>query len=160
MVRIGETAPSFRTAALVDGTLCYIDSAQFSDSWVMLCFVPHLGLIETSFLDRQAESRHFVRENCALLAVAPEGDVFLQPWMRRVGNLRAILLIDPLRRLHRAYAVPRAKIPARCRSFVIDPDGLLRFQVLHDLNGRGISILSEILDASRAQPARVACRRY
>jgi alkyl hydroperoxide reductase subunit AhpC len=158
MIRIGHTAPRFRVPALVDGTLGYIDSRRFSNHWIVLCFVPRLGLIETSFLDRQANSCHFTGEHCSLFAVSSANDTLHQPWLSRIGKVKPVLLADPLGHLHRIYKV--STDPAsRCRSFVIDPEGLLRFQIVHDLNGRGISVLSEILDATRRQPARAACER-
>jgi alkyl hydroperoxide reductase subunit AhpC len=158
MIRIGHTAPRFRVPALVNGTLIYIDSTRFSHHWIVLCFVPRLGLNEVSFLDWQANSRHFARENCSLLAVGSADYTLHQPWLSRVGKVKPILLADPLGHLHRTYKI--SIDPAlRCQSFVIDSEGLLRFQIVHDLNGRGISVLSEILDATRRQPVRVACER-
>lgn len=159
MIRIGQTAPHFRAPALVDGTLRYINSTQFSAHWVMLCFVPRLGLVETSFLDRQANSRHFARHGCSLLAVASAGNTLHQPWLGRIGRMKPILLADPLGHLHRAYRVS-IDPTSRCRSFLTDPEGVLRFQIMHDLNGRGISVLSEILEATRRHPARVVCEHY
>lgn len=155
MIHIGEKAPRFRVPAMIEGRFSYVDSSQFNGRWAVLCFVPHLGQIEASSLDRQTDSPHFAG-GAALLAVSSNEEVLLQACISYFGNLRVILLADLLHRLHRAYRVMTTTSAARCRSFVIDPHGLLRFQLGHDLNGRGIRVLSEMLDAVQSQPP--ACR--
>ncbi len=132
MRRIGERAPRFRVPALIGGALTYIDSAQFQGRWTALCFVPYVGLVETAFLDHQANT--FAQINTV--------------------TVRIPLLTDPLGRLHRFFGVTVAQMPVRCQTFLIDPDGIIRFHLVHDLNGRGMDALLEIIGAGQGQEKR------
>jgi alkyl hydroperoxide reductase subunit AhpC len=69
MIRIGQTVPRFRVTAFVNGTLDFIDSTRFTHHWMVLCFVPRLGLNEASFVDPQANYRYFSRHGCLLIPV-------------------------------------------------------------------------------------------
>lgn len=84
MIRIGVKAPRFRIPSVIKGMPGYAASSQFKDRWVVLCFVPHLGMIEASFLDRQTDSPHFA-EGATLLAVNPDEKTLLQPWIGHIG---------------------------------------------------------------------------
>lgn len=152
MRRIGERAPRFRVPALMEGAFIYIDSARFQGRWMVLCCLPSLGLVEPTFLDQQVEA--FAQKGASLLAVGPEDDSLHQPWASRIGKLRVPILADPLRRLRRSYGIARAYAPGRCRTFLMDPDGLLQFHLVHDLNGREMSALLEIIGAGQSQKAQ------
>lgn len=69
----------------------------------------------------------------------------------QITSLEVILLTDPLLRLHRALGITVPKEQARCRSFLIDSDGILRFDLTHDLNGRDMSALKEMLIVHQGQ---------
>jgi alkyl hydroperoxide reductase subunit AhpC len=152
MRRIGERAPCFWFPALVEGNLTYIEFASFRGRWVALCFLASLGLIESVFLDRRTEA--FAREGAALLAVVPDDRALRRPWCSQFGKLPIPLLTDPLKRLHRAYGMVASQHQGRCRSFLIDPNGIIRFHLVHDLNGRDMDALLEIIGASQGQEKR------
>jgi alkyl hydroperoxide reductase subunit AhpC len=143
MLLIGHRAPRFRVPALRDGALTYLDSAGLRGRWVVLCCLPRLSLVEATIVDRQAAT--FADYRAEFLAVAPDDRTLRRPWLVRLGALRAPLLVDPLRRLHRAYGLVQDQTLTRCRTFLIDPDGLLRFHLVHDLTGRGLGAIMEIL---------------
>lgn len=143
MLLIGQRAPRFRVPALRDRALTYLDSAALHGRWVVLCCLPRLSLVEATIVDRQGAA--FTCYGADFLAVAPEDHALRRPWLGRLGALRAPLLVDPLRRLHRAYGLAPDQTLTRCRTFLIDPDGLLRFHLVHDLIGRGLSAVTEIL---------------
>src|SRR5579884_145484 len=123
MLLIGHRAPRFRVPALRDGALTYLDSAGLRGRWVVLCCLPRLSLVEATIVDRQAAT--FADYRAEFLAVAPDDRT--------------------LRRLHRAYGLVQDQTLTRCRTFLIDPDGLLRFHLVHDLTGRGLGAIMEIL---------------
>lgn len=154
MVRIGERAPVFRAPALVEGTLHYIESRTFSGQWVVLCFVPSLRPLEAMFLNQQCASEAMAQKGTSVLAVGPDPGFLHRSWIPHLGDLRIVLLADPLQRLHRSYDVAIRNGMPRCCSFVIDPDGVLRFRLEHDLTPRGVSWLAESLTASPARAVR------
>lgn len=152
MVQIGAPAPCFRSPALVDGQLTYVDLARFRTRWAVLCFVHRLELLEAVFLDRHVDG--FLKQGLALLAVSPKPEPLHEGWITQFGRLRVPILADPLRRLHRRYRIVATEASPRCHTFLIDPDGLLHFHLVHDLNGRGMSAILETPRANRTQEAQ------
>jgi alkyl hydroperoxide reductase subunit AhpC len=146
MVRIGKKVPSFRVPALTEDGLRYVTLGRFKDRWVLLCFLPLLTRTEAVFLQHQPSFPTFASNEASLIAVSPDPALFYECWTRQMKSSGLVLFIDPLHRLHRAFGIkPRAVM--RCQSFVIDPEGMLQFLMVHDLKGDGISALSEILNA-------------
>lgn len=147
MIHVGHTVPGIRVPALIEGGLTYLEFPPPGGLWSALCFPATMGLIESIFLDRQIEE--FGREDTTLFAVVPHARGFLDSWYGQVGKLRVRLMTDPLRRLRKVYGLTPADPYGRCQSLLIDPNGALRFRLTHDLNGRGLSALREIIHASR-----------
>jgi len=145
-MKIGRPSPPFRLPALVEGTLTYLDSARFKGRCVALCFLPPLGLLESAVLERY--SPIFDQQKADLLGIVPENAFFSGTWHRWIWPNGLILLSDPLGRLSRSFGVSHRPAPSRCQSFVIDPEGILRYHLVHDLNGRGMRALLEILKAT------------
>lgn len=148
MTKIGHPVPHFRAPALVGGTLLLLDSAGLRGRSFTLCFLPPLGLLERAVLERHVQN--FAEEKAFFLGVVDEGALFFGPWQRDLWPKGLTLTADPLGRLARSFGVSHRPAPARCQSFVIDKDGLLRYHLVHDLNGRGMGALLEILKACRS----------
>lgn len=156
MKQTGTLSLNFRVPALAEKELIYLDSKQFAGRWVALSFLPNLGLMESAFLDHQAEI--FGQIDTALLMVS-SGARPLHRWLNCPMKPRVPLLADPLGRLHRSFGVTVAHLPARCHTFLIDRAGILRFHLIHDFTDRGLSALHEIVTLSQAQETgRVTAR--
>ena len=153
MIRIGERVPHVRVPALANGTLTYFDWTQYRNRWLVLCSVPKLGVIDSIFLDHHASA--FANYDAALIALCPEEGPLHHPGIRQLGALRIPILADPLRRLCRTYGILTQERQGRSQTFLIDPDHVLRFQVVQDLNGRGINAILELLSATQAQGLRL-----
>ena len=147
-MKIGCPAPHFRAPALVEGALTFFDSAHGRGRRGALAFLPTLGLLEGAVLEYQAAS--FEQVKAALFAVVPERTFLAGPWQREIWPRGLTLLSDPLGRLSRYYGVPQPLSSGRCHSFVMDQESSLRYHLVHDLNGRGMSALLEILKACRS----------
>lgn len=154
MKRIGRLIRSIRVPALIQGELTALDFPPLGGRWSALCFPSTFGLVESVFLDRQTGV--FEREDAALFDVVPSEGTIRESWCRQFGTLRIPLLADPLRRLRKAFGLEAPDSSTRCQSLLLDPTGVYRFHLTHDLNGRGMSALLEIVRASRHQAARPA----
>jgi alkyl hydroperoxide reductase subunit AhpC len=151
MIRIGYPVPNFRVPALAEGALTYFDSAGIKGRCLALSFLPPIGLFEFSLLGKYCQS--FDQKRTVFAGVASEDSFFAGPWQRRCWPQGLILLSDPLGRLSRSYGISSISAAARCQSFVIDAEGILRYHLVHDLNSRGLSALLEILKVSQAPSA-------
>lgn len=149
MLQIGAPSPQFRLPALVDGQLALVDLAHFRTQWVVLCFIPRLEMVEAVFLDRHVDAFH--KQGVSFLAISPKPEPLHEGWIKQFGTLSVPIVADPLRRLRRRYRIAAMETPPRCQTFLIDPEGLLRFHLVHDFNGRGMSAILEIFCANRTQ---------
>lgn len=150
-MKMHHPVPHVRVPALVQGELTYVDCPGSLDRCLALCFLPPMELLEYLeyvVLERQVPA--FGALKSVFLGVVPEESFFFGPWQRRLWPHGLTLLNDPLGRLARLYGVPRRLTPLRCHSFVIDQESILRYRLVHDLNGRGMSALLEILKACRS----------
>ena len=152
MTKIGHPIPHFRALALVGGNLILLESVRLRGGCIVLCFLPPLGLFERTALERHV--RAFEEEQAVFLGVVDEGALFFGPWQKDLWPRGLTLTADPLGRLSRSFGVSRYQPRARCQSFVIDAEGFLRYHLVHDLNGRGMGALLEILKASQTLGAQ------
>ena len=149
MKRIGERALTFRLPTIVDGTLTYIHPQQFEGQWVALCFVPHLGRIEIDLLDR--EGKDLEELGTVLLVVPLESRAVERQRYIDFGLVHFFVVGDPSSRLRRLYGGVTTQSLGRGRTFLIDPEGLLRFHVTHSLSERGMAIVREVVQAHQDQ---------
>jgi alkyl hydroperoxide reductase subunit AhpC len=149
MRRIGEQALTFRVPAVVDGEVTYIDPDEFLGQWVVLSFVPSLGQSERVRWDEQGKDVEAL--GAALLVVPLEAQALHQEGGHHSERVHFTIVGDPLGRLQRLYGGPTTHSPGRARTFLIDPDGTLRFHLIHSLNERGMAALMELLQAFQDQ---------
>ena len=120
-VRVGRPVPRVRLNAIIKGEYTLIDSETITDRWLALCFLPLLQATDVSCLNRQAAS--FVREGAMLLALLPDEILLDSAQHRQFEKLTIPLVTDPLNRLS-----------LKAKTFLIDPERILRHHVVHDLN--------------------------
>lgn len=149
MRRIGEQAFTFRLPAVVAGEVTYIDPDEFLGQWVVLSFVPGLGESDTVLWDEQGKDMKAL--GAALLVVPWETQALHQDRDLRAGRVHFTIVGDPLGRLQRLYGGSTTQSSGRGRTFLIDPDGTLRFHLVHSLSERGMATLMELLQAFQDQ---------
>lgn len=149
MVHIGNPIPPFRALVLVQGELSWLNSWQLiAHQWTALCFVPHLNGAHQNLLTDY--NRHFEETGTQLIIVAHDEAVLFNPRKTSTQRSRLIILDDPMHRLHRTFgAADRA--PDRCTTFMIDPNGVLQIPLIHDLDGRGLDAVLELVKAYQRQ---------
>jgi alkyl hydroperoxide reductase subunit AhpC len=145
MKRIGQRALTFRLPAIVDGTLTYIHPQQFEGQWVALCFVPHLGRVEIDLLNRQGKD---LEELGSVLLVVPlESRACERQRSIDCDLVHCFVVGDPSGRLRRLYGGVTTQSLGRGRTFLIDPEGVLRFHMTHSLSERGMAVVREVIQA-------------
>ena len=94
-------------------------------------------------LERRARS--FMNRKACSWGWYSEAFFFSDPWQRRLWPAGLILVCDPLGRLSRSYGLIGPHSVTRCHSFVIDPQGILRYHLIHDLTDSGTRALMEMV---------------
>lgn len=147
-MRIGQsTIPRMRTPALLKGQCLLFDLAGLEGQWGIICDLPRIEFCEAITLNRY--HRMFEQAGARLVGLLPFTDPFGESHLPKIKILNVPLLADPLGRLHRVLGISRTSMSDKCQSFIYDPNGVVRYHLVHGLNWRGMSFLVEILTHSQ-----------
>lgn len=149
-VSIGRLAPRLSLTAFVKGHYVRLDPAVFSGRWIALCFPTSLQASDMACLNWQAGV--FAREGAVLVAVCSDLRLRRLADQPEFSTLAVPILTDPLNRLHRSYGIPRHEPSTRSITFLIDPEGVLRFHVHHDLTIWDLDALRRLIDINQPAP--------
>lgn len=143
MRHVGERALPFRLAALDDEGLTLIDPHTFLGRWVVLSFVSGLEESDAVLWDEQGRR---MKGLGASLFVAPLEAKALHQRRFHSGAVHFTIIGDPLGRLQRLYGARTLLSLGRARTFLVDPEGRLRFHVVHSLSAQGMGVITELLN--------------
>ncbi|MEM6690124.1 MAG: redoxin domain-containing protein [Planctomycetota bacterium] len=155
---VGQAVPDFSVAAIdpsLDEVNC--DIADFTGRWLALIFYPRdfSFVCPTELTDFSKAIEDFKARGCELLAISVDTCDTHRRWLQTpaknggVEGLRYPLGADPDGEICRAFGVYRSVDATSNRGlFLIDPDGALRYSVVHDLGvGRNAKDVLRVLDA-------------
>jgi len=127
------------------GRMMYLVPEEFRGRWLVLSFVPALEERDSRRWNRQGRE---LAERGAVLLLVPS-EMRARDWKRLsgIGSMHFAVAGDPLKRLQRLYGGPAELSAGRARTFLVDPEGVLRFHLLHTLTKQGMDILKELLYA-------------
>jgi eukaryotic-like serine/threonine-protein kinase len=161
--RIGRPAPNFDLECTIAEDTSSFDRVQLEDyqgHWLMLVFYPRdfSFVCPTELTALSARHAELTDRECKVLGVSVDSIELHQEWLETppanggVGPLRFPLASDPDGHVARAYGVFSEEKRLALRGlFLIDPDGLLQYQVVHSLGiGRSVDEVLRVLDALRA----------
>lgn len=152
---VGSRAPAFDLPAT--GPVPRVRLGQYLDRWVVLIFYPRdFSLVcptELTALSRRMDE--FLARDCTLLGISTDSLDTHQRWIQTprgsggVGDLQFPLASDADGSTSRAYGVYLQRQHVALRGlFVIDPNGVIQYQVVHNLSvGRSVDELLRVLDA-------------
>jgi eukaryotic-like serine/threonine-protein kinase len=159
--RIGEPAPGFSLMCIRAEDECAhpVALSDYRGRWLMLFFYPRdfSFVCPTELTTFSARVEEFAERQCAILAVSVDSIALHQEWLSTapsaggVGALQFPLGSDPDGVVAEKYGVwvPDKEVSAR-GMFLIDPEGILQYVVLHNLNvGRTPDEVLRVLDALR-----------
>ena len=142
MKNIGEKALTFRSPAVVNGKLSYLNLEEYRGQWVAVSFVPGFSRIEAELLNRHSTDVELLGTTLLLVSMPPA----VLGRESAVGTaLRFPLVDDPLGRLQRLFGGSTARTWGRARTFLLDPEAHFRFQLMHSLSERGMGVFMELL---------------
>jgi len=156
-VMVGVPAPDFKLEGVV-GTepgkeFKSIALKDFKDKWLVLFFYPadFTFVCPTEIKGFSENLDSFRTLNAEVVAVSTDSKWSHLAWIKRgdLGNLRYPLLADFNKETARAYGVLDAEKGVALRGlFIIDPKGVLQYQVTHNLDvGRSMDETLRVLEA-------------
>ena len=150
-IKIGQNAPEFTMQGVVGDKFKDVCLDEFKGKWVVLFFYPldFTFICPTEITEFSKRDSEFKALNAQVLGVSIDSVFSHKAWLKELGNLNYPLLSDITKEVSRKYGVLLEEKGIALRgTFIIDPDGKLRYQLIHDLGiGRSIEEILRVLRA-------------
>ncbi len=159
IAKIGEIAPSFNLPSTknLDTLDENVNLEDYRGRWVMFFFWPHdfTTVCPTEIIAFNESAGTFRDLNCDIIGASTDSVFSHKAWINTprdqggIGSIRYPMASDFTKETARAYGVLDEKTGAAHRGlFIIDPEGIIRYQVVTDMNvGRSVEETVRILEA-------------
>ena len=150
--KIGEKAPTFNTPAYVHGEFKNIDLNDYKGTWVVLFFYPldFTFICPTEIEGFSKHEKKFKELNTVVFGASTDSEHSHKAWFQRdLPNVKFPILADTNHSVSRSYGVLKEDQGIAYRgTFIIDPEGTLRYQVISDLSvGRSVEETLRVVQA-------------
>lgn len=153
-IQVSRPAPSFKTQALVGREFKTISSEELRGKWVLLMFYPmdFTFVCPTELVGLNDRHGDFADRDCVVLGASTDTVFSHLGWVnadQRLATLKYPVLADVTKSIARDYGVLLEDQGVALRgTFLIDPNGILRWASIHDLSaGRSVEEMIRVLDA-------------
>lgn len=159
VAKVGQKAPEFvmSTTQNLDALNHVVRLDDYQDKWLVLFFYPldFTFICPTEILGFNAKLAEFKQAGAEVLGVSTDSVYSHRAWIRAsraengLGGLEYPLASDITKQVSRDYGVLIEEKGIALRGlFIIDPEGILRYQVISDLNiGRSVEETLRVLQA-------------
>jgi alkyl hydroperoxide reductase subunit AhpC len=154
-IQVSKPAPSFSAEALHGQNFVKVASDDYKGKWLVLFFYPldFTFVCPTEIKAFSAAYDEFTKRGADIVGCSVDSKYSHQAWSQNgLGEIRFPIMSDFLRTISRDYGVlDEATGFAHRGTFIIDPDGIVRWQLVHDTGiGRNIEETLRVLDALKA----------
>ena len=150
-IQVGQKAPGFTVQGVLDDEFSDISLEDYKGSWVVLYFYPldFTFICPTEITEFNKQYDKFKGENAEVLGMSTDSVFSHKAWLKEIGQLNYPLLSDNTHEVSRNYGVLKEDAGIAFRGcFIIDPDGILRYHLVHDLSvGRSVDEILRVLKA-------------
>jgi peroxiredoxin 2/4 len=153
MVQVGQLAPDFTTAAVINDNFVDVKLSDYRGKWVVLFFWPldFTFICPTEIKAFSGAVDRFAELDAQVLGCSTDSKFSHLAWTETesLGKVAFPMISDFTKEIARDYGVLLEDIGAALRGlFIIDPDGVLQYQVVHSLNiGRNVDEVIRVLKA-------------
>lgn len=151
MAMVGQKAPSFTTQAVVGDSFSNVSLEDYKGKWVVLFFYPldFTFVCPTEITGFNDAYDKFQEINTEVLSVSVDSVHSHKAWKKDLGDIKFPMLQDMTKEISYKYGVLIEDEGISLRgAFVIDPDGILKMSVVHDLNiGRNVDEIIRVIQA-------------
>ncbi len=150
--QVGKPAPYFRVESVrPNGEFRQIDLSDYKGKWLVLFFYPldFTFICPTEITEYSKRLDEFVALQACVLGGSTDSVHSHKAWLKDLGELKYPLFSDITKTLSRDYGtLIEEKGIALRGTFIIDPEGILRYALYHDLGvGRSVSETLRVLKA-------------
>lgn len=151
-IQVGKPAPEFTVETVLNDEVKKVSLAEFKGKkWVVLFFYPldFTFVCPTEIVEMSDKHEEFVKLNAEVLGGSVDSIYSHKSWLKELGKLNYPLFSDITRDLSRDYGVLIEEKGHTLRgTFIIDPEGTLRYQLVHDLTvGRNADETLRVLES-------------
>jgi len=155
-VQVGSPAPEFTVPAMIGDSVDpeEISLSEYRGKWVVLFFYPldFTFVCPTEVTGFEKEYDRFRELNAEVIGASVDSIYAHMAWREQkggIGTLRFPLASDITKSLSRSYgALLEDQGIALRATYIIDPDGVLRYQVVQDFGvGRSVKETLRVLEA-------------
>ena len=152
IAQVGRQAPDFKLEVCQpDGSFGTRALDDYHGKWLVLFFYPldFTFVCPTEITGFSKRIDEFKALNADILGGSTDSVHSHKAWLKELGTLAYPLFSDMSRELSRDYGtlIPEKGIALR-GTFIIDPEGLLRYALYHDLGvGRSVDETLRVLEA-------------
>ena len=154
LIQVGQNAPAFKTNALVGREFKQVSLEDYRGKWVVLFFYPmdFTFVCPTELVEFNAKIEEFEDRDTIVLGGSTDTEYSHLGWVKShsdLADLKYPLFADVTKRMARDYGVlAEDKGVALRGTFIVDPDGVLRWSQINDLGvGRNVDEVLRVLDA-------------
>jgi alkyl hydroperoxide reductase subunit AhpC len=154
MLKIGDKAPQFEEMAYVKGEMKKIKLADYNGKWVVLFFYPldFTFICPTEIEGFARLSGELNKLGAVVIGASTDSEYCHKAWFERDDRLKGVaypVLADTAHRVSRSYGVLKEDKGIAYRgTFIIDPEGVIRYIVISDLSaGRSVKETLRALQA-------------
>jgi len=143
-VQVGSKAPDFKMEGVFKGEFGEFGLSDYKGKWVVLFFYPldFTFVCPTEIREFSKRNAEFEKLNARVLGVSVDSKHSHLAWIKgELGELTYPLLSDLTKRVADDYGVLLEDLGRALRgTFIIDPEGVVRWMVVSDLDtGRSVS---------------------
>ena len=157
MLQVSQKAPDFKEDAVMGGDFKTISLADYEGKWLVLFFYPldFTFVCPTEITAFSDAIEQFKKLNAEVIGVSVDSKFSHLAWTK----ISRPLLQDLTKNIAQDYGVLLPGGVALRGLFVIDPKGILQYQVVHNLNfGRSVDEVLRVIQAIQfAQKSGEVC---
>ena len=151
MVQVGQHVPDFEAEAVLGDKFIHVKLGDYKGKWVMLFFWPmdFTFVCPTEVTAFSKRINEFKELGADIIGVSTDSIYTHLAWTEKIGQIAYPMVADITKQISRNYGVLIENAGIALRGlFVIDPEGVLRYQVVHDLNiGRNVDEVIRVIKA-------------
>ncbi len=153
MVQVSQPAPDFSTAAVENDKFVEVKLSDYRGRWVVLFFWPldFTFICPTEIKAFSHAVDRFAELGAQVLGCSTDSKFSHLAWTETesLGKVDFPMISDFTKDIARDYGVLLEDVGAALRGlFIIDPEGILQYQVVHSLNiGRNVDEVIRVLKA-------------
>ena len=150
MVQLGQTVENFASLAYHNGQFKKVQLKDFKGKWIVLFFYPRdfTFICPTEIRGFATREQDFTKMNTVLLGASTDSEHSHKAWFERdLQEVKFPILADTNHAISRYFHVLKEDEGLAHRgTFIIDPQGVLRYQVVSDINvGRSVDETLRVL---------------